>query len=267
MTMGEPPGPELQAPPFGIASLRSQAADGHLRIRRPPTSVAGRLLGAALLVDTVPIESRRRAGQRFATAVLSIQWRPGAPDEPTVAGEVVEALGGPASVTADVRVSGLTSRLAVGRTSFVEIEPPRRRSPPTAVEPSMPEDLDAVAATVHRQLGATDESIEPGWRANLEIDAWLRNRHGPMHGAAVYCCLAIVALAAAGAPQPRSLVDSRVRYLRPIVEPDVLVEVTSLARSRRLVDIGAAVTSADGMPLAVASFVVAIDPAGRAASE
>lgn len=244
----------------GIASLRVQAVDGRVMLPRAPATVVGRLLGAALLADTLPLEARVE-GRRHVTALMALGWHPEAPNDPPLLGRVA-ATAGPAIVSTGVEIHGRSSLLVVARTVFAVVAQPPLTTDPAARSRAgwtSIDDLDRAARTIRDQLELGRRPVTAGWHAALEVAPLLRNRRGSMHGAAVYGCLASVALGRVGLRQPRRIIDSRVRYFRPIVDPVVNVGVTSMSSSRRLVDMTVGLTSSDGIPLAIGDFLILRD--------
>src|SRR5262249_4781849 len=97
----------------------------------------------------------------------------------------------------------------------------------------------------------------------IRFDDELRNPRGAMHGAAVYATLWLTAhariAAGSGTSDATRPIDGRARFLRPVEATAVTLVSTIAHRSRRLVDVDAAIV-VDGVEHATGRFTFALTP-------
>ena len=252
-----------------IASLRSKDADGGVALTNVPTTLSGRLLGVALLADSSPPRSHtHRYGKRLVTASLSIHTCPGTVAEGPARGHITRLLGDWPTIVSDARIFAASGDLiALGYATFIGLTPRERTLPlnddsVTGPRPELDEEGSRLA-----------KSLCESWRwdgpahggSRMAITPELRNRFGPMHGAAAHAALSLLALALAQCPDGARMVpaegadcvlDGRVRFLRPITSDDVEVTASVLRRSRGMVDVDCAIVRGTDDQLATGQFAV-----------
>ena len=244
----------------GISAIRTKDDDGRVTLLDLATTASGCVLGVALLADSSPAATHDHGhGQRLVTACLSVQMRADLTADPPSRAHIDRLFGDwPFVAGGGTVLGGSGAVIASTHTTFVGFDRPPGASRPTDLsgEAAHVPSLDDLAASMTASLRAGRSAPEIGVaRSVIDVDPRLLNRFGALHGASAYTLLALQAGDAAERAGWRIL-DSHVRFVRPITSARVVVEAATVARSRRLTDLRAAIRTVDDELLATGMFTV-----------
>lgn len=257
-------GPSATGP--SVNALRVKLPRGVASLPDPPRTPAGRILGVALLADTLPGSVGLDAPTERVTASLAVRWAV-PPDLPGIGPEraMLRRLRGYAPyLPVDGRIRAADGRAVASTLAlFARVPPQVLPSDEHAGQLSS----DGVGATL---LAAVEQALATGAAVPLE-PAWA-NRRGILHGAVGSATLAIAACRAlmgghdagdsapapsvAGPAWPR-IADAYVRFLRPVAADALALEVDILRRSERSADVEARAL-VDGVPVLLGRYLLAV---------
>lgn len=233
-----------------VNALRVKHPRGVASLPDPPRTPAGRILGVALLADTLPGSVGLDAPTERVTASLAVRWA--VPPDHHDAGPVLATLrrlrGYAPYLPVDGRIRTADGRPVASTLALFARVPPQDLPPG---EHAGRLSADVVGAAL---LAAVDRALATGAPVGLD-PAWA-NRRGILHGAvgsatlAIAACRALMVGGAAsrpagpaavgpgplGAAWPR-IADGHVRFLRPVDAVALSLEVDVLRRSERSADV------------------------------
>ncbi len=256
------PGPAAGEPSaVSVSAVRTSQVDGVVRLRERPLSAAGCLLGLALLADSSPASTHDHAdGERLVTASLSVQMPRAVVADPPAQARIQRGPGAWPFVTGLATIDDLSgSAIAASHTVFVGLDRSGGHMPRgngqvgDGIRPSLDDVADSIVQALRKDNGPRNAGRI---RTSVVLDARLRNRYGVVHGASIFTVLALLAQEL-GPASGGWILDSHVRFLRPVRDDDVIVEGDAIARSRRLTDCTARLSSPDGGLLATGTFTLA----------
>jgi acyl-coenzyme A thioesterase PaaI-like protein len=245
-----------------ISAIRIKDGDGRVTLLDVARTEPGSILGVALLADSSPAATHEHGhGQRLVTATLSVQMAADLTTDPPAEAHIVQLLGDWPFVAGGGTITGGSGTvIASTHTTFVGFDRPFSGS-------ALPADIPADGTSIPRLddlAGSMVEALRSGrvisevgaLRSVIDVDPRLRNRFGAFHGASAYAALALQAREPTPPTAAFRILDSHVRFVRPITSERIVVEVTTVARSRRLTDLRAIIRTADDELLATGMFTV-----------
>lgn len=245
-----------------VAAIRAKDPEGHVALLDVATTEPGSILGIALLADSSPASTHdHRHGQRLVTASLSVQIRGDLAADPPARGHIDKRLGDWPFIAGSATIVGASGAdIASSYTTFVGLDPSTRPSGQatgpadgTIAMPRLDDLAGSIVEAIRAGRSAADEDAV--W-STLVLDRRLRNRFGVIHGASVYTVLALLACEVPPPSVAVRILDSHVRFLRPITRESVTLEASVIARSRRFIDVDARIRAADEDLLAIGSFML-----------
>lgn len=239
-----------------VSALRLKHARGAASLPDAPTTPAGRILGVALLADTLPGSVGEDAPREHVTASLAVRWS-APPDTPAAAavGVRLRHLRGHApylAIEGRIRTAGG----GLVASTFALFAPVPAMEMPDDHAGELSSDLVGAALDEGARAALSDGSpvaLRPEWA----------NRRGILHGAVGSALASIAAARALMGPAgwshdawPR-LADAHVRFIRPVAAGELRLEVEVLRRSERSADVDVRAFAA-GEPAILGRYLLAV---------